>query len=119
MGESATGCWAEGSGLCGSRGLRVGWGWLDMRSGRHGTGLKAGQYMLSEFGARGGQWSVRRWGRFWGLRRWRVASDTRAFGRAGVGVEAGQDARVAGRSRAEARPLHLWPPQLGRGDWVG
>ena len=48
-------------------GLAVGWGWLDMRSGRQGAGLKTGHYMLNEFGARGGHWSVRRWGRLWGL----------------------------------------------------
>ena len=53
-------------------GLGVGWGWLDMRSGREGTGLKTGQYMLKEFGARGRQRSVRRWGR--GLGKWRVVS---------------------------------------------
>jgi len=35
-------------------GLGVGWGWLDMRSGRQGTGLKTGHYVLNEFGARGG-----------------------------------------------------------------
>ena len=46
--------------------LAVGWGWLDMRSGRQGAGLKTGHYMLNEFGARGGHWSVRRWGRLWG-----------------------------------------------------
>ena len=52
-----------------SRGFRRagGWvGWLDMRSGRQGAGLKTGHYMLNEFGARGGHWSVRRWGRLWG-----------------------------------------------------
>jgi len=32
---------------------------LDMRSGRQRTGLKTGRYMLSEFGARGRQGSVR------------------------------------------------------------
>src|SRR6266481_2421110 len=47
-------------------GLGVGWGWLDMQSGRQGAGLKTGHYMLNEFGARGGHWSVRRWGRLWG-----------------------------------------------------
>src|SRR5882762_3821366 len=31
-----------------------------------GTGLKTGHYMVDEFGARGGQRSVRRWGRLWG-----------------------------------------------------
>src|SRR6267143_1292479 len=48
-------------------GLAVGWGWLDMRSGRQRAGLKTGHYMLNEFGARGEHWSVWRWGRLWAL----------------------------------------------------
>ena len=51
-------------------GLGVGWGWLDMRSGRQGAGLKTGHYMLNEFGARWRQGSVRRWGRLWGFGLW-------------------------------------------------
>jgi hypothetical protein len=43
------------------------WGRLDMRSGREGTGLKTGHYMLNEFGARRRHGSVPRWGRSWGL----------------------------------------------------
>ncbi len=38
------------------------------------TGLKTGHYMLNEFGARGRQGSVRRWGWLWGLGKWRVVS---------------------------------------------
>ena len=34
------------------------------------TGLKTGHYMLNEFGARGRQGSVRRWGPLWGLGTW-------------------------------------------------
>jgi hypothetical protein len=34
------------------------------------TGLKTGHYLLNEFGARGRQWSVRRWGRLWGVGKW-------------------------------------------------
>src|SRR5713226_10388191 len=48
----------------------VGWGWLDVRSGREGAGLKTGHYMLNEFGARGRHGSVRRWGGLWGLGLW-------------------------------------------------
>src|SRR5260370_33598991 len=54
-------------------GLGVGWGWLDMRSGRQGAGLKPGQDMLNEFGARGGHGRGRRWGGL-GLGEWRVGS---------------------------------------------
>jgi len=65
-------------------GFGFGWGWLDMRSGRQGAGRsdrvgpqnlrKTGQDLVSEFGARGRQGSVRRWGGLGGLRKWRVVS---------------------------------------------
>src|SRR6266852_9777402 len=41
------------------------------------TGLKTGHYLLNEFGARGRQRSVRRWGRLWGVGKWRVVSGER------------------------------------------
>lgn len=49
------------------------WGWLCVLGrlwNRTLTGLKTGHYMLNEFGARGGQGSVRRWGRLRGLGWW-------------------------------------------------
>src|SRR3981189_390011 len=73
-------------------GLGVGWGWLDMRSGRQRAGLKTGYYMLNEFGARGGHWRVRGWGRVWGF--------SLVVGRAGF--EVGRDPQVGG-GRPEGR----------------
>ena len=46
-------------------GLGIGW-LVGPAEWPAGTGLKTGHYMVDEFGARGRQRSVRRWGRLWG-----------------------------------------------------
>ncbi len=58
------------SGLCWDWRAGLNWGWLCGLGGLWrlaATGLKAGQYLLNEFGARGRQGSVRRRGGLLGL----------------------------------------------------